>query len=55
MPIMTGLQLSTNLRSLNSNKKLKILLVSADEVFESEGIVDFILEKPISLDKIQEN
>lgn len=54
MPGLSGLQVATEIRKMNNDKNVVIVLVSADYVYEADGVVNYILEKPLNLNKIKE-
>ena len=53
MPFMNGLEMAAKIRQLKICKKLKIVLITADEVSDNKHF-DVIIEKPIPIIKLKE-
>lgn len=53
MPFMNGLEMAAKIRQLKICKKLKIVLITADEVSDNKHF-DAIIEKPIPIIKLKE-
>jgi len=53
MPFMNGLEMAAKIRQLKFGKKLKIVLITADEVRYKKHF-DAIIEKPIPVIKLKE-
>lgn len=53
MPFMNGIELAKNIRQSNFHKKIKIVLITADEMSNNE-FIDLIVEKPAPVSKIKE-
>jgi len=53
MPFMNGLEMAAKIRQLKFCKKLKIVLITADEVSDNK-LFDGIIEKPIPVIKLKE-
>jgi CheY-like chemotaxis protein len=53
MPFMNGLEMAAKIRQLKICKKLKIVLITADEVSDNK-LFDAIIEKPIPVIKLKE-
>jgi len=53
MPFMNGLEMAAKIRQLKFGKKLKIVLITADEVSDNK-LFDAIIEKPVPVIKLKE-
>lgn len=53
MPFMNGLEMAAKIRQLKFGKKIKIVLITADEVSDNK-LFDAIIEKPIPVIKLKE-
>jgi two-component SAPR family response regulator len=53
MPFMNGLEMAAKIRQLKICKKLKIVLITADEVRDKKHF-DEIIEKPVPVIKLKE-
>jgi len=53
MPFMNGLEMAAKIRQLKFCKKIKIVLITADEVSDN-NFFDAIIEKPIPVIKLKE-
>ena len=53
MPFMDGLEMAAKIRQLKFGKKIKIVLITADEVSDNK-LFDAIIEKPVPVIKLKE-
>ena len=53
MPFMNGLEMAAKIRQLKFAKKIKIVLITADEVSDNK-LFDAIIEKPVPVIKLKE-